>query len=198
MLLAARGRQHAPLAQTRARCISAAAEVAREWQLMPSGLRVLEVSKGERGDFPVKDNQTVRVTYAVRLDDGVEVIRRSGLSYKIGNGSVCEALSEGVLGMRVGDRRRLRAPPSLRRSAEVATASPADEIIEYEVQLTGAVHHMEIITLDEPGSDDPLQELWDAGKRSIRAIFGGGDRTSSSSKTKDHPKMSDRTKDSIG
>lgn len=180
-MLTRAARLRAPLARQRTRYLSSAADAALDWQLMPSGLRVLEVSRGEQGDFPVKDSQTVRVTYAVRLDDGVEVLRRSGASYKLGSGNVCEALTEGVMGMRVGDRRRLRAPPALRRSDEVAAAAPSDEIIEYEVQLTGAVHHMDIVTLDEGGNDDPLQALWDAGKRSVLAVFGGG----SSSKKKD-------------
>lgn len=31
------------------------------------------------------------------------------------------------------------------------------QIVEYDVLLTGSVHHMTIVTLEQPGSEDPLQ-----------------------------------------
>ena len=51
--------------------------------------------------------------------------------------------------------------------------SPARlQTIEYDVLLTGAVHHMQIITLEEKGSDDPLQQLLGFGKRTVDRLSG--------------------------
>ena len=38
--------------------------------------------------------------------------------------------------------------------------------------LTGAVHHMQIITLEEKGSDDPLQNLLGLGQRVADKLMG--------------------------
>lgn len=68
---------------------------------------------------------------------------------------------------RLGDTRRLRAPPQSRRGARVALLAPANEMLEYDVTLTGVVAHMRIMTLDNRGdpSDDPLQAVVDFARR---------------------------------
>ena len=38
--------------------------------------------------------------------------------------------------------------------------------------LTGSVHHMTIVTLEKPEDDDPLQKLWNAGKRTLDSWLG--------------------------
>lgn len=127
-----------------------------EWRVLGSGLQQRQVSYGDQDDEPVDDGQTVRIDYVARLQDGTEVTRGTA-SFKIGTaGRICDALDQGVRGMRVGDRRQLRAPPHLHRGPAL-DAAPQHATIEYDVQLTGSVHHMKIVTLDPPGSDDPLQ-----------------------------------------
>ena len=37
------------------------------------------------------------------------------------------------------------------------TRALCTQILEYDVLLTGSVHHMTIVTLEQPGSEDPLQ-----------------------------------------
>ena len=37
------------------------------------------------------------------------------------------------------------------------TRTLCTQILEYDVLLTGSVHHMTIVTLEQPGSEDPLQ-----------------------------------------
>lgn len=89
-------------------------------------------------------------------------------SFRIGqrSGSVCTALEEVVEGMQLGDTRRCRAPPQSSRGRAL-TGAPPNEILEYDVTLTGIVQHMRIITLDErdPHQDDPLLALVEFGKR---------------------------------
>lgn len=142
-----------------------------EWTVLPNGVRMQLLERSQHDDRPVTHGQTVRIAYVARLDDGTECARAEA-SFRLGQGTVCEALDQGVLGMCVGDVRRLRASGYLRRGPALA-AAPAGEMIEYEVQLTGAVHHMQITVIPKPGSDDPLQMLWDFSRRSIQSVFGG-------------------------
>ena len=145
-----------------------------DWQLKGSGLRVLQVSSGENTDeedFPAKVGQTVRVEYRAWIDDGTLVASGTS-SFKLGGGIVCQALDEGVPGMCLGDRRRLRAPPALRRGPALSSA-PSGVVVEYDVRLTGIVQHMRIVTLEEPGSDDPLQMLWRFAERRLAWLLGG-------------------------
>ena len=45
-------------------------------------------------------------------------------------------------------------------------ALPRGALVEYDVQLTGVVTNMRIVTLEDASSDaDPLQSLVDMGKR---------------------------------
>ena len=78
--------------------------------MIASGIRMHKVSNGNQGDPPVQPGQTVRANYIARTDDGTEIARASA-SCKQGGKVVCEAIDEGVVGMCVGDHRRLRAPP---------------------------------------------------------------------------------------
>jgi hypothetical protein len=71
--------------------------------------------------------------------------------------------------MQLGDTRRCRAPPASPRGRALALAPP-NEILEYDVTLTGFVLHMKIVTLDDDDkartSDDPLDQLIHFGRRS--------------------------------
>eukprot|EP00908_Phaeocystis_cordata_P026271 Transcript_8739.p1 GENE.Transcript_8739~~Transcript_8739.p1 ORF type:complete len:203 (-),score=26.51 Transcript_8739:144-752(-) len=170
-----------------------------EWQTLASGLRWKQVcvslrlspwpghsrllhgrsqvAHGNQGDHPVGDNQTVRISYSARVDEtDTEVVSNRVASFKVGTRSqICEALDEGVRGMRVGDRRLLRAPFNMARGPAVA-AAPAKAAIEYDVLLTGSVHHMTIVTLEKPGNEDPLQKLWNAGQRTLDSMLSAASR----------------------
>ena len=97
-----------------------------DWQNLASGLRMRKVSLGDQDDEPVVTGQAVRVEFAVRLDDGSEVAH-AVKSLKLGNGNICAAIEEGVVGMRVGDRRKLRAPPFMKRGPLLDKA-PSDAV----------------------------------------------------------------------
>ena len=98
----------------------------KEWQTAAGGLRVRTVSLGEQGDAPVESGQTVRVEFAARLDDGSEVAH-AVKSFKLGSSSVCAAIDQSVVGMRVGDRKKLRAPTHMSRGPLLADV-PRDAV----------------------------------------------------------------------
>lgn len=148
------------------------------WQVLPSGSRWMELhASGNSVDHvePVESGQVVRVEYMVRLNDGTRVGGARTASFRIGNASsaVCAALEEVAPGMRLGDTRRLRAPPQSRRGTRVDMHSPAGEMLEYDVTLTGYVANRQIVTLDSSGggSDDPLQRLFEFGRMHLLRIF---------------------------
>ena len=111
--------------------------------------------------------------YSARLDDGRQIVK-STASFKIGAGSasVCAVLEEVAPGMRLGDTRRVRAPPSSRKGPRVLAAAPDGQIIEYDVTLTGVVSHMRIHTISDTSQrgDDPLTALMEAGKRLVGSL----------------------------
>lgn len=88
--------------------------VGEEWTLTPQGARLRTVSRGAQGDPPVVKGQAVRVEFVARLEDGKE-LAHAVRSFKLGHSSVCDVLDQGVVGMCVGDRRKMRAPPFSRR-----------------------------------------------------------------------------------
>lgn len=97
-----------------------------DWRLIGNGVRVRDVSFGNQEDEPVQTGQAVRVEFVARVDDGTEVAAKV-VSFKLGNGAVCQAIEEGVPGMRVGDRRKLRAPQHLPRASALEKA-PKDAV----------------------------------------------------------------------
>jgi len=140
------------------------------WTNLPNGVRMQQLERGDFDERKVTRGQTVRIAYVARLDDGTECAREEK-SFRLGRSAVCEALDEGVVGMCVGDVRRLRASGYARRGRALADAPPG-EMLEYEVRLTGAVFHMTIVTIPKPGSDDPLLMMWDFLRRSVPSVFG--------------------------
>eukprot|EP00966_Prymnesium_polylepis_P025388 585394-Prymnesium_polylepis.2 len=98
----------------------------KEWQNTANGLRIREVAQGDQGDEPVMTGQAVRVEFAARLEDGREVAH-AVKSFKLGNGSVCAAIEQAVVGMRVGDRKKLRAPSYMNRGPLLADV-PSDAV----------------------------------------------------------------------
>ncbi len=154
------------------------------WRTLPDGLtrwRQLETAGSFADGTDVQEGQTVRVDYVVRGDGDDGTLFESQASYRAGGGShtVCACLDVGVVGMRLGDTRRLRVPPHGRRGHAVEAAGlPTDGFLEYDAKLTGVVQHMRIRTLEEEerptAMDDPLRALVDAGKRAYDAVVGDG------------------------
>lgn len=85
-----------------------------EMRRLPEGMLIHDLVVGE-GDSVVQGRTTV-VRYAGWLPDGTEFDSNLGgepFSFQVGRGDVIEGWDVGVVGMRVGGRRRLIIPPRL-------------------------------------------------------------------------------------
>ncbi|HEX8852677.1 MAG TPA: FKBP-type peptidyl-prolyl cis-trans isomerase, partial [Pyrinomonadaceae bacterium] len=63
---------------------------------------------------PAKNGDTVRVHYTGRFDDGEVFDTSEGgepLEFKLGAGQVIPGFEQAVIGMRVGEARRVEIPP---------------------------------------------------------------------------------------
>lgn len=108
-----------------------------------SGLTI-QVMKAGRGQRVVK-GQTVTVHYTLWLDDGTLVQSSmqgrggSGNAFtveNIGMGQVISGWNEGIIGMRVGEIRKLICPPDLAYRAEGRPpAIPGNATLTFEIEL---------------------------------------------------------------
>lgn len=155
-----------------------------------SGLRIRLLKETQqvswRGNDPVEESQVVRVEYTARAvnaaadahggDDAGAVVESREVSFRCGSGRVMAALDRGVIGMRVGDVRRIRAPHTLAygREGKPPHLQPFSEVI-FDVTLTGAVHHLHIEVLDRTDSssqDDALSEVVGNAFKSLSRWLG--------------------------
>lgn len=102
----------------------------------PSGLRVqdLVVGDGIRAD----SGDVARVEYTGWLPSGVEFDRsRDGAPFEValGYGRVIAGWDQGLVGMRVGGRRRLVVPPALGYGDAGRARIPAGSTLVFEVEL---------------------------------------------------------------
>jgi FKBP-type peptidyl-prolyl cis-trans isomerase len=83
--------------------------------------------------------KTVDVHYTGRLTDGKQFdssVGRSPFSFKLGAGSVIKGWDQGVVGMRVGGKRKLTIPPELAYGDRgFPGAIPPKSTLVFEVEL---------------------------------------------------------------
>lgn len=106
----------------------------------PSGLRYTDLKVGE-GD-EARPGQVVEVQYTGWLTDGkqFETSRNCNqpLTFRVGAGDVLKGWDEGVLGMKVGGKRKLIVPPELGYGRQGAgTVVPPNSILVFEFELVG-------------------------------------------------------------
>lgn len=110
-----------------------------------SGLTI-QVMKAGRGQRVVKGH-TVNVHYTLWLEDGTMIQTTkedrggSGRPYPVANigmGQVIKGWNEGIIGMRVGEIRKLTCPPDLAYGAEGRPPEiPPNATLTFEVELVG-------------------------------------------------------------
>ena len=91
----------------------------------------------------VKSGESLSVQYTGWLQDGTvfDSSRSAGrqpFTFTIGAGNVIKGWDEGLIGMKVGGKRRLVIPPSLAYGATAQGCIPANATLEFDVQVLSA------------------------------------------------------------
>jgi FKBP-type peptidyl-prolyl cis-trans isomerase len=114
----------------------ATTQAALKTRTTPTGLVIIDTQYGEGA---AKLGDTVWVQYTGRLADGTVFDTSVGLrpfQLKIGEGRVIKGWEEGLIGMNVGDKRKLIIPPALAYGAEgKAPKIPKDATLTFDVEL---------------------------------------------------------------
>jgi peptidylprolyl isomerase len=96
------------------------------------------------GGNTVQSGQTVVVNYKSYLKDGINLKplkdtynSQKPVTFKVGSGQTIKGLEDGVLGMHVGDKRRLTLIPSLHygQGGNSSEGVPANSTLVYDVEL---------------------------------------------------------------
>ena len=109
-------------------------------EVQQTGIEVEELTLGT-GPL-VESGDTLTVHYVGSLSDGKvfdsSVDRNIPFTFTIGVGQVIRGWEEGLLGMRVGGKRRLVIPPAYAYGEENLPAIPPNSTLTFEVELLDA------------------------------------------------------------
>ena len=101
------------------------------------GLQIQDLTVGTGQE--VKSGDTVTVNYLGTLTDGVKFDssydRNQPFSTQIGVGQVIKGWDEGIVGMKVGGKRKLIIPTTLGYGNQAAGSIPANSTLVFEVEL---------------------------------------------------------------
>jgi FKBP-type peptidyl-prolyl cis-trans isomerase len=115
------------------------AAAAPEWKKTASGLELQELEVGE--GVEAKAGKTVDVHYTGWLLDGTQFDSSVGgkpFSFRLGAGQVIAGWDEGVAGMKVGGKRKLRIPAALGYGTRGAGSDiPPNATLLFDVELLG-------------------------------------------------------------
>ncbi len=106
--------------------------------LSPSGeLKIEDLTIGEGEE--IKSGDTVTVHYSGTLEDGTKFDssydRKEPFQTQIGVGKVIKGWDEGIVGMKVGGKRKLTIPPDLGYGANATGPIPPNSTLIFEVEL---------------------------------------------------------------
>jgi peptidylprolyl isomerase len=103
----------------------------------PSGLIVEDIKLG--GGKEVRSGDTIVIHYTGTLQNGEKfdssVDRGQPFTTKIGVGEVIKGWDEGVLGMKVGGKRKLTIPPDIGYGSSANGPIPANSTLIFELEL---------------------------------------------------------------
>lgn len=117
--------------------------VVGEPEARDSGLKVEYVSKPESCDQVARNGDMLKMHYTGTLEDGKKFDssydREEPFQFQIGVGQVIKGWEEGVLGMCIGEKRRLIVPPSLGYGDQGAgDIIPGGATLFFDVELISA------------------------------------------------------------
>ena len=103
----------------------------------PSGLKITVLAKGHGA----ASGDQVAVNYSGKLMDGTEFDnsykRGEPIKFVLGQGTVIKGWDEGLLGMQVGEKRRLVIPPELAYGPSGQGPIPPNATLIFELELVG-------------------------------------------------------------
>jgi FKBP-type peptidyl-prolyl cis-trans isomerase len=104
------------------------------------GLQIQDLTVGTGQE--VKSGDTVTVNYLGTLADGTKFDssydRNQPFTTQIGVGQVIKGWDEGIVGMKVGGKRKLTIPPSLGYGDQATGSIPPNSTLVFEVELISA------------------------------------------------------------
>ena len=107
------------------------------YKTTPSGLKYYDVKIGEGEGAKV--GQYADVHYTGWLTNGKKFDsshdRGKPFPFAVGKGEVIKGWDEGVVGMKVGGKRKLIVPPNLGYADSAKGAIPANSILKFDVEL---------------------------------------------------------------
>lgn len=109
-------------------------------QTTDGGLVVTELRAGHAG---AQDGDIVLVHYVGTLDNGTKFDSSydngQPIKFTLGQGNVIKGWDQGLVGMVVGEKRRLVIPPSLGYGDKAQGPIPANSTLHFDVELIGLV-----------------------------------------------------------
>ena len=112
----------------------------KEKQTMSNGLQIEDIKIGEGQE--VEKFNIVTVNYTGLLEDGTKFDSslnpgRTPFRFTVGAGQVIKGWDEGLIGMKVGGKRKLTIPPELGYGSRDNGPIPANSTLIFEIDLLG-------------------------------------------------------------
>ena len=112
----------------------------KEKQTMSNGLVIEDIKIGEGQE--VEKFNIVTVNYTGLLEDGTKFDSslnpgRTPFRFTVGAGQVIKGWDEGLIGMKVGGKRKLTIPPELGYGSRDNGPIPANSTLIFEIDLLG-------------------------------------------------------------
>ena len=116
------------------------ASCSKEKQIMSNGLVIEDIKIGEGKE--VEKFNIVTVNYTGLLEDGTKFDSslnpgRTPFRFTVGAGQVIKGWDEGLIGMKVGGKRKLTIPPDLGYGSRDNGPIPANSTLIFEIDLLG-------------------------------------------------------------
>lgn len=117
-----------------------AVSCSKEKQTMSNGLVIEDIKIGDGQE--VEKFNIVTVNYTGLLEDGTKFDSslnpgRSPFRFTVGAGQVIKGWDEGLMGMKVGGKRKLTIPPELGYGSRDNGPIPANSTLIFEIDLLG-------------------------------------------------------------
>ena len=112
----------------------------KEKQIMNNGLIIEDIKIGEGQE--VEKFNIVTVNYTGLLEDGTKFDSslnpgRTPFRFTVGAGQVIQGWDQGLIGMKIGGKRKLTIPPELGYGSRDNGPIPANSTLIFEIDLLG-------------------------------------------------------------